>query len=312
MSITKRQSKGGVYYEIRVQVSGQRAGETFRGTLKQARAIETQLRKELTDAAFDKRIGKAPKRTFGQACIKWGEQAPKSMHSHIRQALVHLKDDYLTDLVERSEEVKELYLAQGLSPLTINRRLAVVKRVLNLAYRQWGWLDYPLAEKIIMLSEKNTARQIRLTREQSLELLEAFPRQETRDVANLALNTGLRRNELFNLEKGDFKDGMLHIRRSKGGNSRHVPVPRHLHGVCNDLPLKITYNQLRADFEHARDIIGMSDLWFHDLRHTYATWMISSGKVDAATVRDLLGHATIATTNKYVHSVNFDIDEVLG
>ena len=43
---------------------------------------------------------------------------------------------------------------------------------------------------------------------------------------------------------------------------------------------------------------------FHDLRHTYASYLASSGKVDIYTLKELLGHSTIETTQGYAHLVN--------
>ena len=62
--------------------------------------------------------------------------------------------------------MKDQMLKEGYSPLTINRRLAVIKRVLNLAYKEWEWLDVPLADKIKKCSEKDTSRQYYLTEDE--------------------------------------------------------------------------------------------------------------------------------------------------
>ena len=51
----------------------------------------------------------------------------------------------------------------------------------------------------------------------------------------------------------------------------------------------------------ACDDAGISDLRFHDLRHTAATRMVQGG-ADLVTVRDILGHSNIKMTVKYAHS----------
>jgi integrase len=40
---------------------------------------------------------------------------------------------------------------------------------------------------------------------------------------------------------------------------------------------------------------------WHDLRHSYATWLIAGG-ADVGTVRDVLGHESLVVTNRYTHA----------
>ncbi len=62
--------------------------------------------------------------------------------------------------------------------------------------------------------------------------------------------------------------------------------------------------------------MGFSETWkcirkranvnirFHDLRHTYASDMASSGKIDIYTLKKLLGHSTLEMTRRYAHLVD--------
>ena len=43
---------------------------------------------------------------------------------------------------------------------------------------------------------------------------------------------------------------------------------------------------------------------FHDLRHTYASYLASSGKVDIYVLKELLGHKTLKMTQRYAHLIN--------
>jgi site-specific recombinase XerD len=46
----------------------------------------------------------------------------------------------------------------------------------------------------------------------------------------------------------------------------------------------------------------LSKVRFHDLRHAHASWLLAGG-ADLQVVKDRLGHASIATTEKYLHSL---------
>jgi len=51
---------------------------------------------------------------------------------------------------------------------------------------------------------------------------------------------------------------------------------------------------------------------FHDLRHTYASYLASSGKVDIYILKELLGHSTIEMTQRYAHLVNGALKKAVG
>jgi integrase len=64
-----------------------------------------------------------------------------------------------------------------------------------------------------------------------------------------------------------------------------------------------------------RELAGIEDARLHDLRHTYGTYAALSG-ANAFAVRDLLGHKTLAMTNRYVERaadmVRATVDSVSG
>jgi site-specific recombinase XerD len=75
-------------------------------------------------------------------------------------------------------------------------------------------------------------------------------------------------------------------------------LPQEAQGIV--LPLDITYATLRTYFERARIAAKLPHVRFHDLRHTYASWLVQSG-IGLTAVRDLLGHANLAVTGRYAH-----------
>jgi integrase len=210
------------------------------------------------------------------------------------------------------------YVARRLTevrPATVNREVAFLKRVFNVAIED-GLADTNPVRKVRLLREDNT--RVRYLADDE----EARLRQEIGDphwpVVALALNTGLRRAEQFNLswEHVDFNANVLTIPRTKAGRTRRVPMnslvrdhlralPSRLKGpwvfpsASGETPLD-SQNFMNRVFVPAVKRAGIQDFRWHDLRHTFASRLVMQG-VDIRTTQELLGHADIRMTLRYSH-----------
>lgn len=261
-------------------------------------------------------LGKSLKRTCGEALVKWIEQgAPKSMYSHIRCARPYIEDVLLTKAVPAAAEMKASMIADGLNPQTINRRLSVVRRILNLAYQQWEWLREPLGDRIspLMMSEKEYARHIYLTKEEFLMICHKI---ENRDVVELLIalvSTGLREGEALSLQPEMYRDGVVRFdAKTKGKKAKTVPVPEYAQPIFEHLPFKATYDSLRYQFEKARGECGHPEWRIHDLRHTFASWMVQNPNIPLTVVRDVLGHSNLSVTSRYAHLRDQALKDAVG
>ena len=70
-----------------------------------------------------------------------------------------------------------------------------------------------------------------------------------------------------------------------------------------DVPRKTLISRIRHEWRAALKKSGIPKLRFHDLRHTALSRLIEKGE-DIETVRDLAGHASLKTTQRYLHSNN--------
>ena len=177
---------------------------------------------------------------------------------------------------------------------TINRRLAVLRRVANLAYRRWGWLDHPAGDKIGFLTE-NPARERFLTRSEIAKLLRGIPNRSMRKAALVAAFTGLRRGELARLRPINVQGDSIYVGNTKTGRPRVVPVVRHLRFALRRLPFGVHADTLTHAVQRA-----LPGVRFHDLRHTAASLLVQGG-VDLYRVGAILGHSDIRTTKRYAH-----------
>ncbi len=139
-----------------------------------------------------------------------------------------------------------------------------------------------------------------------------------------ALRTGMRQGELLALRWQDvhFDQGLILVRYSmfrgrlgptKSNKDRAVPIAEDLAAAlaervgppesfvfAQDDGRPLTPNMVKNPHYRAREAIGMPHLRFHDLRHSFASQLVSAA-VPFPAIQRLLGHADITTTTLYAH-----------
>jgi integrase/recombinase XerD len=161
-----------------------------------------------------------------------------------------------------------------------------------------------------------------LTEEQVLKLIDAPTRQRDKLLLRLMYAAGLRISEVCGLVWGDLgSNGVLHIRQGKGQKERFVTLSdgmverlnAHKSSAADHEPVFVSQKGGRLDetavhriVKAAATVAGISaDASAHWLRHSHASHSLDRG-ASLVTVRDTLGHSSIATTNKYLHSKRKD------
>lgn len=209
----------------------------------------------------------------------------------------------------------ELKKTNKVKPATTASALNHMVKPLKAAFKMaaaWGYLRLnPLREVKLMKEPPG--------RDQFIPTIEAFSVLHTRASEDLkpwlilGLYTGLRRSAIAALTRNDIEmdSRELCVRNSKGRAYRvylHDEVVRLLEDLgpsLTDARVLWTRDGKPAPFPHrefrrARKLAGLNQLHFHDLRHTYATWLREAG-VDPMTVAQLLGHRVAAMTGRYAH-----------
>lgn len=288
MSVYKR----GNTWWIKINIGGSVLRRSAQTTSKrEAQALERKLRLN---------INSGDRYTYLDALTMWLAIAPKSMMSHARNTheIYHVPLDQLPAAANR---MANRMVADGLSVLTANRRLAVVRRVLNLAFREWDLIDKPLHQKVSRFSEKGTAREVYLTPEQIHTLASHITKLDVKAFVLVIAFTGLRKSELLKMQPSQWQPPYLVLTsKTKSGKPRTVPLVEELHDHVA-LPWAFTEHDLRSQWSAARTAIEMPELRLHDLRHSFASMMMSNPNVPPALLRDLLGHSSLSVTSKYTH-----------
>src|SRR5205823_7525776 len=132
---------------------------------------------------------------------------------------------------------------------------------------------------------ENNARTRYLSIAECQRLMSSCIASHTRAIVTVALHTGMRQGEILNLEWRDldFDAGFILVRESKNGQARHVPMDTTVRELFSNYPRSFgsdlifagpsgsRLTDIRVGFQNACTRAGISDLHFHDLRHSYAS-----------------------------------------
>jgi integrase len=249
-----------------------------------------------------------------------------------------------------AENWRKAQVRDGKKPRTVNRDLQRLQSVLTKA-KQLGVIDQnPLAGikplrfdksgrvRYLSAKESEALRSALTKREDKLRAardrfnkwreergLKLLPRRteefvdHLRPMTLLALNTGLRRGEIFQLRWSDLdeKQKLLTVRGegAKSGQTRRVPLNDEAlstlqawrsqlgEPVAESLIFPGRTGQLtRIDtaWESLMKLAKIKDFRFHDCRHDFASRLVMAG-IPLNTVRELLGHASLEMTLRYGH-----------
>ena len=257
--------------------------------------------KEYEHRLLDKSAGRY---TIDDALDRWEAQYVPRLRSH-KQIIEHMRalraftaDKTLHEAVNAATALK--LASTALAPATINQRLAVLRRVLSLAFKEWDWLHEDLARKVSLLPVHNE-RHVYLTRSQVEALAAACSNRDAKDLIVLAAFTGLRLSELFRARSTDVWQGCLRLdARTKNSRPRSIPLHPRALAIAQRLPLGITRVTLRQEWVRARRKCALEHVHFHDLRHTFASWCLAAG-ARLPELKELMGHQTIEMTMRYAH-----------
>ncbi len=216
-------------------------------------------------------------------------------------------------------DIESVHLRFEKTPYQANRFLSLLSKMFSLAHA-WGWRADNPVKGIERFSEEK--RDSWLNEKELNRLWEALDRYSTHEMAfafKLLILTGARKGEVFqatwdnfDLEKGVWTKPS-HITKQK--KREHLPLSEKALTALNDLKKlgKTSSPYLfpgKAEGKPLQDIRGfwktvlkeaqLENVRIHDLRHTHASHLVSSG-LSLSIVGKLLGHTQASTTQRYAH-----------
>ncbi len=221
---------------------------------------------------------------------------------------------------------KLLYLSQQTntrgkvaSPATLNRYRSSLSCVFKAASDDWRMIKESPIPKVRKRKEpRGRVRFLSLDEKQHLlqaSLNSTSPFLYT--IVVLALATGMRKGEILNLQWShlDLDKGRAILHETKNGERRTASLtghaltilreyanrPRHF---CSPYVFPSTFGsksiQIRTSWLTAVQLARLSDFLFHDLRHTFASYLAMNGAT-LAEIAEALGHKTLAMVKRYAH-----------
>ena len=287
------------------------------------------IRSNNADPLEERRIYKeAP--TFADALNRFfTEYTPERIRTgrmvrRTEQTYRHEADKYLLPKLAR-RKVRDITrdeierTVSTLPPTTRNRVLAFASRLFTLT-EAWEWRDQHTNPCRFVTRARLEVRDRVLSDDEMARLADALTEMEASHpgpvaAIRFAAVTGLRAGELLSIEWAhlDMENGIVHLPRTKtGARSHHLPPPAL--DVIKSQPQinrwvftsgggpkqgPVSYSHLRKVFAEARSAAGVGDARIHDLRRGIMLAAAEAG-ANAAVLRDLLGHSSLAMANRYL------------
>lgn len=217
-------------------------------------------------------------------------------------------------------------------PATVNRLRSLILRMFRLAL-EWGYIEKHPGTYIKKLKENNLKQRF-LSKDEVTKFISACDSETSRTQGNalkFALLTGMRMGEICNskwsnLTVDDVGEGSLFLPHTKSGLSRTVL----LNSLAMALIEEQKYQRIKGNeyifpgdvegkpISHPKKSFarikkaagGLEGLRIHDLRHSFASILINSGKATLYDVQHLLGHQSPQTSTRYAHLASSRLREV--
>ncbi len=205
------------------------------------------------------------------------------------------------------------------TPYQANRALALLSKMISLAV-VWDWREDNPVKGIERYQEEKRDRWLN---EQELsrfwEELEKYPSHPATFILKILLLTGARKGEVLQAtwNQFDLKNGVWtkpsHLTKQR--KREHLPLSKEVLKILSQLKKlnKDKSQYLFPDQSGEKPIRDIKNFWekiikkaklektrIHDLRHTHASHLVSSG-LSLSIVGKLLGHTQASTTQRYAH-----------
>lgn len=331
-TVVERKTKTGeVTYYRDYQVNGQRARGVIQGVRNRAEAVKV-IMVEVADAKRGRYFFHKKDISFSDFADRFYEKYSKIYkrshkstdavyHKHMKKFFGDIRLTKITPMIIEDYKSHRLDTGTGrdknqpISNRTINAELSCLRRMFNKAI-DWSYAVENPVNKVDFLREKKSLRACVLDPTDEPKLLSSSPEWLV-PILIVAIYTGIRKWKVLSLmwENVDFEKREILVVNPKDDEDRVIPMCSIVYDTLVKLRLKSGQNvyvftnpktgrhyvEIKSAFKKACKDAGIEDLTFHDLRHTFASRLVAKGN-DLNTVKELMGHSKLTTTQRYLHS----------
>lgn len=303
-------------------------GNLYRGSCKtehEELAMEYEAHKKL-EVFRQVRLGHKPRRTWEETAKRWlAEHRHKKTANddwrmddfwtaRFKRRGVKYLDEITPDLFReiRDEEASRIVNGKPIAPGTVNRKIAFLRAVMNSAAREYQWIDTAPLFKCL----KGETQRVRWLEPHEFERLVSHLPPYYRDPAYFAVSTGLRFGNIANLKWSEVsmvrRTATLSGEVMKNGQPLTVPLnatalaaihrnvgkhPEYVFPYGNKRLPKMQSRFWKRTLEKS----GIENFRWHDLRHTWATWLRMYGEVGLDKIQELGGWRSRDMVQRYAH-----------
>ena len=208
-----------------------------------------------------------------------------------------------------------------LAPQTVKHILSLLRRIINHGVLKGLSPMVDPSRLHFTFPKVDNQKTENLTREQMEAYLKALDEEPDQNVAGfirLALSTGMRKGAIMGLQwqDVDFERGFITLQgeHAKNTKTERIPLSSAARAVLEKVERTSSPyvfpgrgGNMRSDFkrvpQRVRNKAGLGKDFrpLHGLRHTFASWMASTGAVDIYTLQKLLTHGSASMTQRYAH-----------
>ena len=235
--------------------------------------------------------------------LVWQHQkSAAKTRSRLNIVLQDMDDEPLIADITKSwlDEYGKYLIDRGNSGGTVNRKLALISKVLNFAY------DHGHIDRVPRFHHwpESEGRMRWYTEEEEQMILNACEDQESVVLMTLLFDTGMRLGEALKLHTDDvdFEQGIISLYETKNSQPRTIPMTERVKSVLRGRTgVGLTEGQVNARWRKIKKKLG----WgrgdcIHAIRHTFVSRLVQRG-VDLDMAGVLAGHKSGQTTRRYRH-----------
>lgn len=216
--------------------------------------------------------------------------------------------------------------ARALAAASVRREMVLLRSVLEIARREWGWLrTNPMAE--VSLPAPGAARERRISQAEIDALCGVLGLADSTVAETVsarvalaflfALETAMRAGEIAGLtwDRVHLAERFVELPKTKNGDARKVPLSKAAAALLERLPRRdgdeqapafhLTTASIDALFRKARGRAGIVGLTFHDSRHEAVTRL--ARKLDVLDLARMIGHRDLKSLRTYYNATASEI-----